>query len=270
MSRSSSPHDACDAPTARPLATILIWILLAALASAGFVALGVWQLERRAWKLELIARVTQRAHAPPTPAPGPAAWPTLTANNAEYRHVRVTGRFIEGHDILVKAVTALGSGYWILTPLRTTDGFIVLINRGFVPPEQRDPQHRAAADTAHEVTPTGLLRITEPKGAFLHRNDPQAERWYSRDIAAITAARGLPGDRTAPYFIDADVSTGTATDSAPIGGLTVVSFHNDHLSYAFTWFVLALMPLAFILITIRRERRLRHPPSDSPSTVLKT
>ena len=41
---------------------------------AGLVALGVWQLERRAWKLDLIARVDARLAAGPVAAPGPGRW----------------------------------------------------------------------------------------------------------------------------------------------------------------------------------------------------
>ena len=45
----------------------------------GFIALGVWQLERLAWKQALIARVEGRVHAPPTAPPGPGQWASVTA-----------------------------------------------------------------------------------------------------------------------------------------------------------------------------------------------
>ena len=86
---------------------------------------------------------------------------------------------------------------------------------------------------AGPVTVTGLLRVTEPEGIFLRANDPAAERWYSRDVAAIAARRGLR--TTAPYFIDADAASG----GYPVGGLTVIAFRNNHLAYALTWFALA-------------------------------
>ena len=46
------------------LATLLVT------ATVLFVALGVWQVQRRAWKLGLIAGVEQRIHARAQPAPG--------------------------------------------------------------------------------------------------------------------------------------------------------------------------------------------------------
>jgi surfeit locus 1 family protein len=79
--------------------------------------------------------------------------------------------------------------------------------------------------------------MSEPGGAFLRNNDPRSDRWYSRDVAAITKARGLA--RTAPYFIDADASPNPG--GYPVGGLTVVAFRNAHLTYALTWFGLAIL-----------------------------
>ncbi len=92
---------------------------------------------------------------------------------------------------------------------------------------------------AGEVTVTGLLRLSEPKGGFLRSNDPAAGRWYSRDVEAIARDKSL-GD-TEPYFIDADATANPG--GYPVGGLTVVQFRNSHLSYAITWFALALLAL---------------------------
>ena len=108
-----------------------------ALVLAGIVlltSLGVWQLQRREWKHDLIARVDQRVHAPATPAPDPAQF---DARADEYRRVTLRGRFLNDRETLVQAVTRLGGGFWLMTPLRTERGFTVLVNRGFVHPEQR-------------------------------------------------------------------------------------------------------------------------------------
>ena len=228
-----------------------------------FMALGTWQVERRAWKLDLIARVDERVHAPPIAPPGPAEWPRVTAANSEYRHVQVSGTFLNASETLVQALTELGSGYWVLTPLREADGTLVLINRGFVPPEHRERAAHGAAEAETPATVTGLLRISEPKGLFLRHNDPLRDHWYSRDVAAIAAARGLRG-RVAPYFIDAGaVGDGLAaggpaagaTSALPVGGLTVIAFRNTHLTYAVTWYGLALLVMGAAWIVIREERR---------------
>ena len=248
------------------------WLLLAlgaAAVLASFLALGTWQLQRRHWKLALITRVEQRVHAPATPAPGPEFWPSISAETDEYRHVSVSGIWLHQRRTWVQAATELGSGYWLLTPLRRPDGQIVLINRGFVPAERRaalDAQLAQGRPNAAPTTVTGLLRLSEPGGAFLRHNDPHANRWYSRDVQAIAAARELPG--VAPYFIDADAAAaGSAPPGdgalAPVGGLTVVAFHNNHLAYAATWYALALM-VAWASWRVMREERQRRRGGRAP------
>ncbi|MBY6265026.1 SURF1 family protein [Azospirillum sp. 412522] len=254
----SAPIAGGTSKRARPVWALALFGLLALAGIAGLTALGIWQLERRVWKLDLIERVDARIHASAVPAPGPEAWPSVTAASDEYRRVSVTGRLLNDRETLVQAVSDLGGGFWVMTPLVTDRGFTVLVNRGFVPPEKRDPASRAEGQPqgqqAGEVTVAGLLRITEPKGGFLRSNDPAAGRWYSRDVSAIGAANGLKD--VAPYFIDAD---GTRNPGGwPVGGLTVVSFPNSHLGYALTWFALDLMLIGAVLTVIRSELRRRR------------
>ena len=117
-----------------------------------------------------------------------------------------------------------------------TSAGTVLVNRGFVPPDRRDPATRDAPQG--DVTITGLLRVSEPGGAFLRNNDPASDRWFSRDVTAIAAAKNL--SPTAPFFLDAE----RGGDAYPIGGLTVLTFSNNHLIYALTWFALSAMLIA--------------------------
>lgn len=239
-----------------------LWLTVLSLAAfVLLMALGVWQVERRTWKLALIDRVEQRIHAPAQPLPSRASWPAITAASDEYRHVSASGRFLHNRETLVQAVTEEGPGYWVLTPLERDDGTTVLINRGFVPSERRDPSTRRGGNPDGEVAVSGLLRITEPKGGFLRDNVPQHNRWYSRDVAAIAAARDLRN--VAPFFIDADA--GSQSAGGPIGGLTVVRFPNNHLIYALTWFALAFMLAGRLFVTFRgglfRRQRFVHEPA---------
>lgn len=226
-------------------------LVLLAATCAGFVVLGIWQLERRAWKHALIAQVDARLAAAPQPAPGPSDWPGIGTDDA-YRRVTVSGRFRHQLETCTQAVTVRGPGCWVLTPLVTDAGWTVLINRGFVDAAHRDPMTRTAETGT--VTVGGLLRLSEPGGGFLRDNDPAIGRWTSRDVALIAATRGLDPAMTAPYFIDADPSSSAA--DWPIGGLTVVAFRDHHLVYALTWFGLALMTLAALGYLLRgRPRR---------------
>ena len=232
------------------MTALILGAVMFAVLFAGFSALGVWQVQRLAWKQALIRQVDARIHAAPVAAPPPDQLVTRQAD--QYRRVVVSGRFDHQREALVKAVTDLGPGYWVLTPLETDRGFTVLINRGFVPSERQKPADRAAGQVEGQTTVVGLLRLTEPDGGFLRANDPAGDRWFSRYVAGIAKAKGVPGP-VAPYFIDADATPNPG--GWPRGGLTVVSFPNSHLIYALTWFGLALMSAAGFVLFAREEKR---------------
>lgn len=235
-----------EEPANPPRSRTARFVVLAALAlaCAGFCALGIWQVQRLAWKLDLIERVDSRVGAAPVAAPAMADWANVSVARDEYRRVRLAGRYLAGHDTRVDALTERGAGDWILSPLQTAEG-IVLVNRGFV------PKGADAADApADEATVTGLLRISEPRGRILRPNQPDADRWFSRDVQAIADKRGLAN--VAPYFVDAAFDP--AAPQWPRGGMTVVKFRNSHLSYALTWFALALLA-AFGFWRFAREGR---------------
>jgi len=230
----------------RSPATLILLGSVAVLLLAALIALGIWQVERRAWKHTLIAQVDARLHAAPVAPPGPAQWPRITAQDA-YLRVTLSGHYLPGRETFVKAVTERGPGFWVLSPLAADRGFIVLVNRGFV------TQPAAPAPTG-PVRVTGLLRLSEPGGGFLRANDLAGDHWFSRDVAAVAQARHLTG--FAPYFVDADAASSPA--GGPVGGLTVVAFSDNHLIYALTWFGLALLVAIGVGIVAREERRARR------------
>ena len=243
-----------DPAARRPRSAAVLAMLVGAgaLLCALLAALGGWQVQRLGWKEALIDRVARNAGAAPVAAPDPSAWPALGPQD-EYRRVRLEGRFDHGREVLVRASTDLGSGYWVLTPLRTPQGWWLLVNRGFVPQSMRGQ----VPPTEGDQSVIGLLRPSEPKGTPLQDNDPAAGRWYSRDVAAIASARGLQGP-VAPYFVDAQPQGPEAATAWPRAGLTVIHFRNHHLVYAITWFVLAAMVAAAVACLMADERRLRR------------
>ncbi|MCC2955676.1 SURF1 family protein [Massilia sp. IC2-477] len=238
-------------PAAHPPRSLLarrVLAVVALLLVVLFLGLGTWQVVRLQWKLDLIARVDARVHANPVAPPPAARWAQVSRESDEYRRVRLAGHYLYEFTTPVQAVSELGAGFWLLTPLCTAEGHIVFINRGFIPATGnkpgRYPGKQAGADpcagAGERVDVTGLLRISEPKGGFLRDNDPVTNRWFSRDVAALAAARRLTN--VAPYFIDAGKNQDPAdAPERAVGGLTVISFQNNHLVYALTWYALALM-----------------------------
>ena len=217
--------------------------------------LGIWQLQRLAWKRDLIERVEARVHAAPVTPPRPAQWPSVSAEQHEYRRVLLQGRYLHDRETHVQALTRLGAGFWVMTPFETVDGYTVMVNRGFVPPTHRRPATRSQGQIEGETTLIGLLRMSEPRGGFLRANDSATDRWYSRDVAAISAARDL--GHSAPYFVDAEAMR-PAIAGAPVGGLTVIAFANNHLQYALTWFALASMLAGGAWLVFRGDRATRY------------
>ena len=250
-------------------------LAMAMLALAGialllvFAALGTWQVERRGWKLALMERVQQRLHAAPILLPSRSDWPRVDATSHEYLPVQAQGRWLAGKTVLSQATTALGAGFWVITALQLDSGGQLLVNRGFIPQAQRAAWAAGTADPIGQASGParveGLLRITEPGGGFLRRNDPAQQRWHSRDVAAMAQALGLAD--AAPFFIDAGIPDRSAQPQADIAaaatgpwprpGMTQVRFHNSHLIYALTWYGLAAMVAGAGVVVARHERRLR-------------
>ncbi len=230
-------------------------------ALAVLIGLGLWQLERLAWKNALIAQVAARTTAPAAPLPSESQWNNVGADD-EYRRVTASGIFRYDREALLYTVEPEdrrpgGAGYWVLTPLVLADGSTVVVNRGFVPFDRRDQASRREGQVSGIVTVTGLLRLPEEKRWFAPANDPGKGAWYRRDPAEIAAAFGLA--RVAPFVIDADAAANPG--GLPAGGRTRLVFSNNHLQYAVTWFGLALA-LVGVFAAFARQR-LHRPPLNA-------
>jgi surfeit locus 1 family protein len=228
-----------------PAVRRLIWPAVAAATGlAVLISLGVWQLQRLQWKEALIARVTAGVDAPPQAAPGPDTWQSLDLAGWEYRPVTVAGTFrydaeTYANETLVQPRGPFGGfGFFVMTPLATADGWMVYVNRGFVPGDRKDPATRVAGNRAGETTVVGLLRRPRSRAWFMPADDIDANEWFSRDPGQYARAAGLPVADVAPYIIDAGFDAGLR-GGLPQGGETIVTFANDHLQYALTWFGLA-------------------------------
>jgi surfeit locus 1 family protein len=221
-------------------------------AFAVLVALGVWQLERKTWKENLIATMTVRLAADPQPLPPPETWGKLTPDSSEFQRVRLRADFLPVADTYAYvAGSALRNdikepGYFVFRPAKLPDGRIVVVNRGFVPLEytQQTP--------AGPVEITGYIRFPESPSWFVSSSDSAGETWFVRDQRAMAKTRGW--GEVAPFYVDQETPV-------PAGGLPrpsalTVTFRNDHFGYALTWFGLAAVlagVFAFWLYGLRRQ-----------------
>ncbi len=233
--------------------------IAAAMVVAILVSLGSWQMRRLAWKTELIATMTARTKAVPIAAPSLDEARTADAEALDWTPVRLTGRFVAGSDVTVHAILGEprgrfgGPGVWVMTPLSRDDGSVVWINRGFAPRRGSELARYDPAPTG-ETTITGILRRPEPRGTHTPADDPAHRLWFVRDPAVLAAAVGLEASKVAPYTIDAGTSL-TPASGLPQAGETRLSYPNDHLGYAVTWYGLAIACIGVFVVFARGRLR---------------
>jgi surfeit locus 1 family protein len=233
----------------------LFWpVVFTLVAGAILMSLGFWQLQRLAWKEALIAAIDARADAASAPLPSEAQWSALVPDDYDYRHVEASGQFDYGKEVLVFrgfGPHGLGPGYLVMTPLRLASGAYVIVNRGYVPQERKEPSERSAGQIGGEVHITGLMRPPEPRNFFTPADAPDKGEYFTRDPSLIAGHFGL--SPAAPFTIDADDLH--VPGGWPLGGTTVRDLPNSHLGYAITWFGLAAaLAGVFVAFVLRRRQ----------------
>ena len=209
---------------------------------AVLLGLGLWQIERKAWKEDLIATVTARLARAPAQLPPPANWPQLKPEADEYTRVTFPAEFLNGEEALVYSAGSAfrpdvqGPGYWVLAPARLPGGSIVLVDRGFVPADRKELASRAQGAPHGVIDVVGVMRWPEARGMFTPADDPKGNVWYLRDPKAMAAAKKW--DAAAPFYIEQEAPV--PPGGWPKPGRLVVNLPDNHLQYAITWFGLAL------------------------------
>lgn len=226
--------------------------LLTIVGLAILISLGVWQLQRKQWKEELIATLDAQLKAPPAPLPPPSQWGALTRDNSEFRRVQLAVKFQNEDDaLLYTGKSALRPdvkepGYFVFTPVTLPDGRKIVVNRGYL----RTDTYPGRAGT-EEIT--GYIRFPEPPSllrSFVSGDDVSRRVWTERDHLAM--ARAKRWGEVAPFYIDQESPVPAAAFPQP-GPLTV-KLRNDHLGYAITWFGLAAALAAVFFAWAFRER----------------
>jgi surfeit locus 1 family protein len=238
---------------------LLGFTALALAALAVLIGLGVWQLERLQWKEGLIAEIEARS----TGAPITIAEALAIAHQGrdpDYYRVRVEGRFHHDKEryLFAQSLADGTPGWHVITPLETTGGDMVLVDRGFVPDVLKEASSRASGQVEGVVTVTGIVRSPEIQGSFVPDNEPEANRWFWRDLGAMARSMFPEGTvEMAPFFLDAEKSD--VPGGWPEGGQTRLELPNNHLQYAITWFLLALCLLVIYAVYVRGLYRRRRP-----------
>lgn len=209
------------------------------------LGLGTWQLDRLIWKRDLIAWRGAQYAAPVVPLP----WVDEAAEAFEFRRVSVTGTFLHEKEMyLVKPSRRGEAGFHVITPLLRSGEPAVLIDRGWVPPDRRDPGRRRAGQVAGEVTVKGIARKGGRRGWFVPANEPESNLWFWPDLPRMAAFARVS---LQPVLVEAGPEPNPG--GLPLGGQTRVEFRNDHPAYALTWYGLAAA-LAVVFVLSQRRR----------------
>ena len=215
------------------------------------ISLGVWQLQRKAWKEGLIATLDAQMKAAPAPLPPPSQWPTLTQENSEFRRVSARVSFVP-HAPPVYIYTGASAlradvkqpGYFVFAPAKLPDGQTIAINRGYV---GMDRKYQPPPAEPAEIV--GYIRWPEKEGLFAPAAGADDIR-FVRDPAAIAKTSGW--GPVAPFSIDQQAPL--PASGLPRPGSLSVKLRNDHLGYALTWFGLAAALVGVFVIWAAKER----------------
>ena len=201
------------------------------------LGLGVWQMERRAWKRDILDRLAANQAAPPMPFDELVKGDPL---RREYGRVRLSGRFLHDKEFYLAARSLKDKvGMQVVTPLSLDDGRVVLFDRGWIPSEKKDPARRAEGQLPGRVELTGIVRRSQVKRQFAPDNDPAKNFWFHVDVPLMRQMAGGKADPALDtFFLDADATPNPG--GVPVGGQTRLDIPNDHLQYAITWFLIAL------------------------------
>lgn len=204
--------------------------------------LGTWQVQRRKWKLKLIADLESRVASEPIPLP----IDPMELKELEYRSVKTRGYFDHSKELYVlprslvdpereareagRLTSNPESGANVITPFYCTDlGITILVNRGFVPKKKVKPETRLKGQIQDEIDLVGVVRLSETRKPFVPENNIEKNRWHYRDLEAMARVTGAE-----PIFIDADFRS--TVPGGPIGGQTRVTLRNEHMQYIITWY----------------------------------
>ena len=202
--------------------------------------LGVWQMQRLDWKAAILADMD--AHMTGAPMAIPA---DPTPERDRYLPVQARGTIL-GEEILVQSsLKAVGPGYRVIAPFALDDGRRILIDRGFIRQTDRD---RVRPEVP--VIVTGNLHWPDEVDGFTP--DPEGRLWFARDVPALAAELG-----TDPVLL---VVRQTTEDPLAVTPLPVdtVGIPNNHLQYAVTWFLMAVVWAGMTAFLISQQRRNRE------------
>lgn len=215
----------------------IVFPLILGIVGAGILcALGVWQLQRLAWKEGILDEISLRLEEPPISLPQ-----EVSIDRDRYRRVTLTGR-IEGPELhVLTSLKPLGPGFRVIRPI-VADGRRLMVDLGFVPEADK-----AAPRPAIDARIIGNLLWPDETDGFTPEPNLERNIWFARETGRMAKAL----DAEPVLVVASDVSPDTATTLLPVS----INVKNDHLEYAITWFSLMLVWIGMTVYLVWRIKR---------------
>lgn len=237
------------------------WVTLIVIAGVVFLAwLGVWQLDRLQQRRDFNAMVHDRWTQEPYDITATAAPADL--GELEYRRVQATGTFDYDHQIALKNQSRDGQpGVGLVTPLLLDDGRAVLVDRGWIPQADADPEFWRKYDEPGDEPVISLIQESQlmPFGKPVPVPDAPEQAWFYVNIDAIQPQ--MPYELL-PFFLLQLPEEGRPYDALPYREEPIQLTEGNHLSYAIQWFTFALILgfgyIQFVRLQDRRAERIKR------------
>lgn len=217
-----------------------LWFLLTfGLIGMGILlALGTWQLQRLAWKQDVLAGIESQIGADPVPLAE-----ALEPEFRRYAPVTVSGTFGPEHIRMLASRKTTGAVYRVIRPFETSEGARILIDTGW------QPQSIDVTEAPRvQMSLTGNLDNPIEADGFTPAPDIAKNIWFARDVPAMATALG-----TDPVLVVLRTTPEPALGVTP-WPVDIAGIPNDHLQYAITWFSLAAIWAAMTFYFLWRPR----------------
>lgn len=227
-----------------------IWpiLLVSGLSLALLLWLGAWQLQRLAWKNQLIADYDKAIASEPV-ALDIALEQFLAGKRIDGMKVKAQGKFAPRPALRLLTSTPQGPAWELVHGFELTSGSAVLVNRGKINHDQPIP---APTDASVEII-GHIVWHDQGKGRFDVENKPEENLWYWWDVVAMT--NQFSATHLNPNYVVVNLVAGSPGTEGLYVEAPKANLRNNHLGYAITWFGLAAALLVMTGLFIRTRLR---------------
>ncbi|MBI2705106.1 MAG: SURF1 family protein [Actinobacteria bacterium] len=239
------------------------WIVLTVLVAFAvftMVRLGEWQLDRLQGRRAANAVIDARQTSTPVPLAS-LARPGASQSQIDetlWRQVTVTGTYRTDDQVLIRnRSNNTAPGFWVITPVVTSDGTAVAVNRGWIPVTVADGgSPDQYAPPTGEVTVTGVAQRPEQRRG-LEVADPDGKQARLSRVDIDRLQQQVPYG-LAPVWVQMRAQQPAQAGVLPVKVEPPALDDGSHLNYAGQWFIYAGLTLVIYPMAIRRAAKSRE------------